>query len=104
MTDTEFELNAELREQAEDMLKTKVEQIKLQNQWGLAKSELELEKVHARFRAQERFQISANRFHWLKPIACLIGQFENTFRLRKIRLYFMQLIQVIKLPRTRSTN
>ena len=59
LTDTQFELNAELREQAEDMLKTKVEQIKLQNQWGLAKSELELEKVHGRFRAQDCFQISA---------------------------------------------
>ena len=34
------------------MLKEKLEQISLQNQWSKAKSELELEKVHKRFRAK----------------------------------------------------
>ena len=52
MTSEQFELNSELRLQAEEMLKNKLEQINLQNQWAKAKSELELEKVHKRFRAK----------------------------------------------------
>ena len=50
LTKTQFELNEELRQQAEDKIKQRVERIKLENQWENAKSQLQLEKIHNRFR------------------------------------------------------
>ena len=50
LTKKQFQLNEQLRQQAEDKITQRVELIKLENQWENAKSQLQLEKIHNRFR------------------------------------------------------